>query len=80
MGGTREVPVPGGKIDLLTKTQIIEVKKASKCTQALGQILVYSIFYPNHQKRVHLFGKANYKLIEAFEEQCKLLNIIVTWD
>lgn len=49
-------------IDLLTDCAIIEVKSLANSIQgwkaALGQILVYSAFYPGHQKRIHLFGTA----------------------
>ncbi|MGL5925123.1 hypothetical protein [Chroococcidiopsis sp.] len=58
LGGLVEVATPSGRIDLLTKTEIIEVKRINEWKSALGQILIYSAFYPQHQKRLHLFGTA----------------------
>lgn len=80
LGGKMEVPCAGSKIDLLTEHQVIEIKNAKNCCNALGQILVYGSFYPLHQKRIHLFGVANYKLINAFEKQCKLQDVVTTWE
>lgn len=58
LGGLAEVSTPAGRIDLLTDSEIIEVKSYQSWKAALGQILVYSAFYPKHQKRIHLFGTA----------------------
>ncbi|MDJ0719082.1 MAG: hypothetical protein QNJ54_33460 [Prochloraceae cyanobacterium] len=55
-GGLKEVATPAGRIDLLTNTEIIEIKRIGDWKAALGQILVYSAYYPEHQKRLHLFG------------------------
>jgi hypothetical protein len=48
--------VPAGIIDICTDTEIIEVKHWNAWKQALGQIIVYSHYYPNHKKRVHFYG------------------------
>lgn len=56
LGGLIEVATPAGRIDLLTDSEIIEVKAIKDWKAALGQVLVYSAFYPEHQKRLHLFG------------------------
>ncbi len=58
LGGLVEVATPAGRIDLLTNSEITEVKAIKDWKAALGQILVYSGFYPKHQKRLHLFGTA----------------------
>lgn len=58
LAGLTEVTTPAGRIDLLTEAEIIEVKAVKDWKAALGQILVYSGFYPQHQKRLHLFGTA----------------------
>jgi DNA-binding MarR family transcriptional regulator len=57
LGGKTEVKTPVGRIDLLTDTEIIEVKNIGEWKGALGQLLIYSLHYPNHKKRIHLFGK-----------------------
>lgn len=55
LGGEIEVKTPFGYIDLLTNTQIIEIKSASQWKHAFGQILSYSDFYPLHEKWIYLF-------------------------
>lgn len=57
LGGLIEVATPAGRIDLLTDTEIIEVKHVSEWKSAIGQVLAYSGFYPEHGKRIHLWGK-----------------------
>jgi hypothetical protein len=79
LGGLIEVSTPVGRIDLLTNTEIIEVKRFSDWKAALGQILVYSAFYPEHQKRIHLFGSSNeLKKLADIEIACLEFNIRVT--
>lgn len=58
LGGLTEVKTPAGRIDLLTETEIIEVKRVGEWKSGLGLILVYSVFYPEHRKQLHLFGSA----------------------
>ena len=70
---------PFGRIDILTDTQIIEIKKWDEHKKALGQILGYGVYYPNHQKRVHFFGqKPNERQLNAIKEVYEKLNIIIT--
>ncbi|MDV3002504.1 MAG: hypothetical protein N5P05_004159 (plasmid) [Chroococcopsis gigantea SAG 12.99] len=79
LGGLTEVPTPAGKIDLLTKTEMIEVKNIKDWKNALGQILAYSAFYPKHEKRIHLFGrKADLKKLLDIESACVGFGIKVT--
>lgn len=51
-----EVETPAGFIDLLTSNRIIELKAVSNWKHALGQILSYSIYYPEKEKFIYLFG------------------------
>ena len=81
LNGQIEITVPTGRIDILTNNQIIEVKHIKKWKAALGQIIVYSDFYPHHQKRIHLFGVENNKTqILLIIEQCQKQNVIVTFE
>lgn len=50
------VSTPAGQIDILTGDQIIEIKHWNQWKQGLGQILIYSNYYPNHKRRVHFYG------------------------
>ena len=81
LNGQTEVKIPSGRIDILTSNQIIEVKHIKKWNAALGQIITYGYHYPNHQKRIHLFGEENNKdKILLIKEQCLEQNIIVTFE
>jgi hypothetical protein len=66
--GRIEVQCEGGFIDLLTDTQIIEIKNAINWKDALGQILVYSGDYPDHEKVLYLFNHldADKSVIEKY--------------
>lgn len=44
LGGLTEVLTPAGRIDLLTETEIIEVKHLSEWKSAMGQVMAYSGF------------------------------------
>lgn len=57
LGGSREVETPVGRIDIVTPLAIIEVKESSKWKHAVGQILCYSVYYPDHEKVIYLFGE-----------------------
>lgn len=79
IGGVAEVVTPVGKIDLLTSTEIIEVKAFKDWKAALRQVLVYSGFYPKHKKRIHLFcSKHEFKRLSDIESACLSFNICVT--
>lgn len=78
LGGQPEVSTPVGRIDLLTNSEIIEVKNVADWKSAMGQVLAYASFYPQHIKRIHLFGSvapsANALAI------CSQQSIVVTFE
>ena len=55
--GRTEVICATGKIDILTDTEIIEVKRWCHWKHALGQLLAYKACYPNRNMRAHFFSK-----------------------
>lgn len=55
-GGRMEVPGNHGPIDIVSDTEVIEVKHAPKYTHALGQVLGHGESFPTKTKRIHLFG------------------------
>lgn len=77
LGGCIEVETEVGYIDLLTDYEIIEIKDGKLWKHALGQILMYSVDYPNHKKRIHLFDIEKNKMIE---DRCNIYNIKVTYE
>lgn len=79
VGGDMEVVTPVGNIDILTHTEIIEIKEAKAWKNAIGQLLTYGYYYPNHQKRLHLFGKCHHSALILIRQHCDLNNIVVTY-
>lgn len=56
--GETEVVTLDGRIDVLTDTEVIECKNVRRYKDAIGQVMCYGRHYPNHVKRIHLFGYA----------------------
>ena len=70
---------PFGRIDILTTTEIIEIKKWEEHKKAIGQIMGYSCYYPDHQKLIHFFGiKPNESQLNSIIEVCNKFNIIIS--
>jgi hypothetical protein len=67
LGGEIEVSTLHGAIDLLTATELIEVNRIDHWQKGFGQILSKTTAYPQHQKRLHLFGTSqrNFRNISA---------------
>ncbi len=79
--GKTEVHIPEiGRIDILTKTEIIEVKHTKSWKSAIGQIKVYGQYYPRYRMRIHLFGKMTQSKLEAIQMSCDQENIALTWE
>ena len=76
-----EVSTKLGVIDILTDDKIIEIKEIKNWKSALGQILVYSKFYPNHKKCIHLFETKNKnKLLDEIEKIYSEYDIELTYE
>ncbi len=81
LGGETEVKTPdGGRIDILTSSEIIEVKHVKFWRSALGQVISYGYFYPKHQKRIHLFGDKFSVDFRAVENICRARGVRVSWE
>jgi hypothetical protein len=59
-----EVETPVGFIDLLTDTKLIEIKVAADWKHAIGQLLCYSVFYPDHEMWLYSFDSTDDELID----------------
>ena len=59
LGGNIEVDTKIGRIDLLTNDSLIEIKTYKDWKCALGQLLAYSIFYPQKKLYMYLFDVKN---------------------
>lgn len=70
---------PVGIIDILTDTELVEIKAWSNWKSALGQVFAYGHYYPNHMKRIHFFGRPpSENLQQAIFAICASLRIRVT--
>ena len=78
LGGPVKVKTATGRIDLLTDTELIEVKHINDWESALGQVPAYSSFYPEHQKQIYLFGTADLLKQIAIRLTCNDLGVVVT--
>jgi hypothetical protein len=80
LGGETEVPCKTGAIDILTETEVIEVKKIKHWKAAIGQALVYSLEFPHHAPRIHLFGQASDEYRTMIVSFCYQLHVLVTFE
>ena len=78
--GKREVSTIAGNIDILTSKEIIEVKSIKSWKHALGQVLVYGMYYPSHNKRIHLYGETQESFLEMVRSHCNEFGVKVTWE
>jgi hypothetical protein len=78
-GGTREVKCTTGYIDILTTSEVIEVKGWKDWKSAVGRVMVYGLEYPQHKKRIHLFGKGAIPL-DAIQRSCDQLGVVVSYE
>ena len=77
LGGEIEVYTKFGYIDLLTQTELIEIKDGSAWKHGLGQLLAYRKFYLEHKLRLHLF---NIDVNNEISEWCGEYNVVVTYE
>jgi hypothetical protein len=67
--------------DVLTESEVIEVKQGKNWKHAIGQVLVYKLYYPEHTARIHLFGGSIVTINrKTIEEHCEKLDVKVSWD
>lgn len=78
LGGLIEVPTSAGPIDLLTPTQLIEIKNIKGWKDGVGNLMVFAVDYPSHQKRLHLFGSSHTSFWGIVDRYCKPLGILAT--
>jgi hypothetical protein len=79
LGGKMEAYTPIGRVDLVTATEIIEIKKIEDWKEALGQVIAKAQTFPNHNKRIHLFGPSS-KILKKITAHCQVLDVLVTFE
>ncbi|KAG5178589.1 FirrV-1-A34, partial [Tribonema minus] len=56
LAGNIEVQMSAGFADVVTATEVIEIKHWRTWKHALGQVLAYHAFMSDKSKRIHLFA------------------------
>jgi hypothetical protein len=79
LGGQTEAYTKWGLIDLLTETELIEIKIAHHWKDAIGHIIAKSHAFPQHSKRLHLFSHEAIRL-DHIEEICTKFDIKITFE
>jgi hypothetical protein len=79
LGGDMEVATPIGPIDLVTPTEIIEIKRIEEWKTAFGQVISKSQTFPKHNKRIHLFGESS-KQLKKITTHCHPFEVTVTFE
>jgi hypothetical protein len=79
LDGVLEVPCLSGRIDILTSTEIIEVKLIKNWKAAIGQVLVYNLEYPDKTPRIHLCGECSEEYKTLIEVSAAKLNVKVSF-
>jgi hypothetical protein len=79
LGGVMEAFTVAGRIDLVTDTEVIEIKRIADWKDAFGEVMAKGQFFPKHQKRIHLFGQAE-KLRETIVTTCTATDVTVTFE
>jgi hypothetical protein len=79
LGGKIEVHTSAGRIDLVTATEVIEIKKIANWKDAFGEVLAKGQKFPQHSQRIHLFGDSD-KLMPTIVEYCTPMGVAVTFE
>lgn len=75
--GEREVVTLAGRIDVLSKDRLYELKMAENWKHALGQLLVYGFYYPAHQLVLVLVGNEAQKYLPMATKHCNRFDVCV---
>jgi hypothetical protein len=80
LGGKLEVRTSSGTADIVTSTEVIEVKEASLWKGALGQVITYQLDMPHLSKRIHLFNVPPKFNKTRVEKACSSFDVLVTYE
>jgi hypothetical protein len=76
LSGIREASNPCGRVDVLTKSYVIEVKKACNWKHGIGQALVYQFYYSDKKPVLFLFGDDVDLYRDLAKKHCHRLGVI----
>lgn len=79
-GGDSEIDCKYGCIDLLTESQVVEIKNVINWKQGLGQVLVYGLCYPEKERLLVLFNCNEKTKINEISSACSFFEVnIIFW-
>jgi len=72
---------PAGEIDILTPTELLEIKNWNDWMKGIGQLFAYGHFFPDRMRWLHLFGQppSDDKVI-VIKTICAAYRIKVTYE
>jgi hypothetical protein len=79
LGGKMEAFTPIGPVDLVTSTEVIEIKRIEDWKEALGQVMAKAQCFPELSMRIHLFGESS-KILKKITKHCQKLDVLVTFE
>jgi hypothetical protein len=79
LGGKMEAFTPIGPVDLVTSTEVIEIKRIEDWKEALGQVMAKAQSFPDLSMRIHLFGESS-KILKKITKHCQFLDVLVTFE
>lgn len=80
VGGQENVMTEAGIIDILSKKEVIEIREVERWKEGLGQLMIFSNYFPKHQRRMQILGECHTSSLKIIIQHCDRLNIRVTWN
>ena len=79
--GGKHHSCPSGVADVVTESELIEIKTWDNWKNALGQLIAYHVYFPDKNMRAHFFGTfpSIEKRIQIISQMTRN-NIAVTWE
>ena len=77
LGGEMEVVCKNGIADIISPKKIVEVKTVKDWKNAIGQVYVYGLDFPDKEKVIALFGGCSENAKTMITNACNELNISV---
>lgn len=69
----------GGVVDVVSCLEVIEIKHWIRWKDAIGEVTVYALDFPDKKKRIHFFGqRPDQRTYDYIHEVCARLGIAVT--
>ncbi|MBW4597737.1 MAG: hypothetical protein KME46_33735 [Brasilonema angustatum HA4187-MV1] len=79
LGGQKDFVTVTGKLDLLTETELIQVGGLENWKTTLSRILPIGALFPQHKKRIHLYGDTSQiSKLDRIKQACEPFDVLVS--